>query len=111
MRDGDGSEPVVRRTGNSKTNWHEESDKVIYYFERGPFLSTKQLPGPRGKNEGVPSGDGQRAYEKILVSREVRRELEGVWKKACGRERGERRGRERRGYGSVLMILSMGGSG
>jgi hypothetical protein len=76
----------VRRTGNSEANRHEEPDKVIDDFERGPFLSTKELPGPRGKNEGVPSGDGQRAYEKVLVSREVRRELERVWKEAYKRD-------------------------
>lgn len=52
-------------------------------FEHRPFLGTKEFPGPRGKNEGIPSGDGQRAHEKVLVGREVGRELERVWKKAC----------------------------
>lgn len=58
-------------------------------LERRPFLSAKELPGPRGKNEGVPGGDGQRAYEKILVGREVGRELEGVRKEAYGGFRGK----------------------
>ena len=52
-------------------------------LEHGPFLGAKELPGPRGENEGVPSGDGQRADEKVLVRRQMGRELEGVWKKAC----------------------------
>lgn len=55
---------------------------MIDNFERRPFLGAKELPGPRGKNEGVPSGDGQRAYEKILVGREVGRELERVREEA-----------------------------
>ena len=52
-------------------------------FEDGPFLGAEEFPGPRGKNEGVPSGDGQRAHEKILVGRQVGGKLEGVWKKTC----------------------------
>ena len=70
------------RTGDGEANWHKESDEMVDDFERRPFLGAKKLPGPRGENEGVPSGDGQRAYEKILVSREVGRELERVRKEA-----------------------------
>ena len=55
---------------------------MVDEFERWPFFGAEELPGPRGKNEGVPSGNGQRAYEEILVSREVGRELKGVRKKA-----------------------------
>ena len=57
------------RTGNGEAYRHEEPDEMVDDLERGPFLSAKELPGPRGKNECVPSGDGQRADEKILVSR------------------------------------------
>ena len=71
------------RTGYGEAYRHEDSDKVVDDFEYGPFLGTKELPGPRGKNEGVPSGDGQRAHKEVLVGRQVRRELEGVWKLAC----------------------------
>ena len=70
------------RTRDGEANWHENPDKMINDFERGPFLGAKELPGPRGKNEGVPSGNGQRAYEEILVGREVGWELEGVRKEA-----------------------------
>ena len=51
-------------------------------FEHGPFLGAEEFPGPRGKDERVPGGDGQRAHEKVLVGGQVRRELEGVWKQA-----------------------------
>lgn len=54
-------------------------------FEHGPLLGAKEFPGPRGKHEGVPSGDGQRAHKKVLVGRQVRRELERVRKETWGR--------------------------
>jgi len=63
------------RTSNSKTDWHEDPNKVINDLEHGPFLCAQELPGPRGKNEGVPGGDGQRAHEEILVGRQMGREL------------------------------------
>ena len=52
-------------------------------FEHGPFLGAQELPGPRGKNEGVPGGDGQRADEEVLVGRQVWGKLERVRKKTC----------------------------
>lgn len=73
----------MRRTDYGEGNWHEDPDKVIDDFEQGPFLGAKELPGPWGENEGIPGGDGQRAYEKVLVGRQVGRELEGVWKETC----------------------------
>ena len=73
------------RTGHYEAYWHEDPDKVVDDFEHGPLLGAEELPGPRGENEGVPSGDGQRTHKKVFVGREVRRELEGVRKKACGR--------------------------
>ena len=72
------------QTGHYEAYWHEDPDKVVDDFKHRPFLGAEELPGPRGENEGVPSGDGQRAHKKVLVGREVGRELEGVWKKACG---------------------------
>jgi len=76
-------EDGIERTGDGETNRHEDPDKMVDDFERRPFLCTEELPGPRGKNEGVPSGDGQRADEKVLVSREVGRKLERVRKEGC----------------------------
>ena len=55
---------------------------MVNDFERRPFFGAEELPGPRGKHEGVPGGNGQRAYEKILVGREVGWELERVRKEA-----------------------------
>jgi len=71
------------RTDDGERNWHKNPDKVVDDFEHGPFLGAKELPGPRGENEGVPGGDGQRAHEEVLVGGQVWWELEGVWKEAC----------------------------
>lgn len=56
---------------------------MIDNLEHGPFLGAEEFPGPRGKNEGIPSGDRQRAHEKVLMRRKMGRELEGVGKEAC----------------------------
>lgn len=80
---------------------------MVDYLERRPFLGTEELPGPRGKNESVPSGHGQRAYEKVLVGREVGRELEGVRKKACVWVRCECGERQRWNCGDALIISVM----
>lgn len=68
------------RTGHYEACGHEDPDKVVDDFEHRPLLGAEELPGPRGENEGVPSGDGQRAHKKVLVGREVRWELERVRK-------------------------------
>jgi len=80
---------------------------VVDDFKDGPFLGTEEFPGPRGKNEGVPSGDGQRAHEKILVSRQVRGKLEGVRKKACADFMVSSRERDMFFMGDVLMMSAM----
>jgi hypothetical protein len=36
--------------GDGEANGHKEPDKMVDNFERRPFLGTKELPGPRGKN-------------------------------------------------------------
>ena len=79
----DKEEDGIKRTGDGKTNRHKDPDKVVDDFERGPFLCAEELPGSRGKNESVPSGDGQRADEEVLVSREMRGKLERVRKESC----------------------------
>jgi len=78
-----GGERGSGRTDHGEAYWHEDPDKVVDDLEHGPFLGAKEFPGPRGKNEGIPSGDGQRAHEKVLVGGQMGRELERVRKKAC----------------------------
>ena len=73
----------TKRTDDSEDDRHEDPDKVVDDFEHRPFLGAKEFPGPRGENEGVPSGDGQGADEEVLVGGQVGWKLEGVWKEAC----------------------------
>ena len=73
----------MRRTDYCEAYRHKEPDEMIDDLEHGPFLGTKEFPGPRGENESVPGGDGQGTDEEVLVGRQVGRKLEGVWKKAC----------------------------
>jgi len=100
----------ARRTGDSEDNGHEDPDKVVDDFEHGPFLGAKELPGPWGENEGVPSGDGQGAHEEVLVGGQVGWKLEGVWKEACVRfavSSGETCGR----CGDALIMSAMAARG
>lgn len=71
------------RTSHGEAYRHEDPNKVVDNFEHGPFFGAKEFPGPRGKNESVPSGDGQRTHKKVLVGRQVGRELERVRKETC----------------------------
>jgi len=73
----------LRRTNDGEDDRHEDSDKVVDDFEYRPFLGAKEFPGPWGENEGVPSGDGERADEEVLVGGQVGWKLEGVRKEAC----------------------------
>ena len=79
---------------------------MIDNFEDRPFLGTKEFPGPRGENEGIPSGDSQRAHEKILVGRQMGRELEGIWKKAWA-DFVSSRETDTLSLGDVLMMSAM----
>jgi hypothetical protein len=84
---------------------------VVDNLEHRPFLGAKELPGPRGKNEGVPGGDGQRAHEKILVGGQVRWELEGVWKEAWVGFTMSSRAAKYLSVGDVLMMSAMAARG
>lgn len=63
-------------TDNGELYRHEEPKEVEQELQWWPFLSLEEPPGSRGQNQGVPSGDGKRAHEEVLVCRQMRRKIE-----------------------------------
>jgi len=64
------------RTDYDKLNGHEVSEEVEEDLEDGPTWGLEQAPGAGGEDEGIPCGDGECADEEVLVSTEVRREVQ-----------------------------------
>jgi len=68
---------VEERNGDySKFDRHEKPNEVINELQHGPSLHAEEPPGTWREHEGVPGGDGERTYEKVLVRRQVGREVE-----------------------------------
>ena len=58
-----------KHTSDRKLDGHKEPQKVEGNLQNGPFLGPEEPVRPRGKDEGVPSGDGEGTYEEVLVGR------------------------------------------
>ena len=65
------------RTNYCEFNGHQESEDIEQGLEDGPFWGLEEPPGAWGKNEGVPGCDCECADEEILVSGEMRGQVEG----------------------------------
>ena len=70
-------------TDNSELDRHVESKDVEDDLEWGPFLCAEEPPCPWRQDEGVPCSDGERTDEEVLVSREMRREVERRGEDVC----------------------------
>ena len=70
-------------TDNSELDRHVESKDVEDDLERGPFLCAEEPPSPWRQDEGVPCSDGESTDEEVLVSGEMRREVEGGGEDVC----------------------------
>lgn len=57
----------VARTSDRKLDRHKEPQEVKGDLQDWPFLGPEQPIRPRGKDEGIPCRDGERAHEKVLV--------------------------------------------
>ena len=69
-------ERIITRTDDSKLNRHEDAKKREENFKNRPARSLHEAPSPRGKNKCIPCSHSESADEKILVSAEMRREVE-----------------------------------
>lgn len=54
-------------TSDRKLDRHKEPQKVEGDLQDWPFLGPEQPIRSRGKDEGIPCRDSERAHEKVLV--------------------------------------------
>jgi hypothetical protein len=76
-----------RQTNNGELNRHQGSQEIKQDLENRPTLSLPKPPRARKENKGVPCCNSEGADEKVLVSGEMRGEVERGGELRCGHDK------------------------